>query len=34
MNRLVGKVCSTPEIPLGGGLGSWRTEPLMLSARA
>ena len=34
MNRLEGKVRSTPEIPLGGGLGSWRTEPAMLSARA
>jgi len=34
MNRLEGKVRSIPEIPLGGGLGSWRTEPAMLSARA
>jgi capsular polysaccharide export protein len=34
MNRLVGKVLSTPEIPPGGGLGSWRTELLMLSTRA
>jgi capsular polysaccharide export protein len=35
MNRLEGKVRSTtPEMPLMKGLGSWRTEPLMLSARA
>ena len=35
MNRLEGKVRSTtPEMPLMKGLGSWRTEPAMLSARA
>jgi capsular polysaccharide export protein len=34
MNRLEGRVRSTPELHLGAEMGSWRTEPLMLSARA
>jgi capsular polysaccharide export protein len=34
MNRLEGRVRSTPEMPLSAEMGSWRTEPLMLSARA
>jgi len=34
MNRLEGRVRSTPEMHLGAEMGSWRTEPLMLSARA
>jgi capsular polysaccharide export protein len=34
MYRLEGRLRSPPEMPLNGELGSWRTEPLMLSARA
>ena len=34
MNRLEGRVRNTPDMPLGGEMGSWRTEPLMHSARA
>jgi len=34
MKRIEGKVRSTPEIPPGGEMGSWRTEPAILSARA
>jgi len=34
MNRLEGRVRRTPEMSLSAEMGSWRTEPLMLSARA
>ena len=34
MSRLEGKVRSTPDMALDGGLGSWHTEPAMLTARA